>query len=464
MKNQFAKWDTAYINDLPDAAFAIIEPAYSRGETQDKNCRHLPHHTEGVKDGSDSSDNIDMDHLRNAWQRRNQIKPVTDSISQDELRAKAERHLTKHINDLKLDWSSQSMIELIPDQFSLSLNGFARIRLIASLQSVSAQPPVASASSNPLPASDAEFYRVRFRALSQIYIEDYCLDMTKPGMLEKSASLLKNQTVYTDHRVSVQNWIGVVENSFWDGASNPPGIDADLKIDIKENPKIVRGLSIQPPAIHSCSVQYFCLWSKSHPDLNIDEFLDRLGTEFNGQIVRFIIDEITNYGELSLVWRGADPNAKRKLQSRLNSEFRIPHSEPQNFNQGGQVDEKQIKELQANFEALQKEKGDLTTKIASLEKDATLGRQYADELRQKAESLYRLTKGDSANQAFIDAMIKTAPLENVKVLMAEYETQLNDSFVCPHCQKKITGLRASIETPAPTPDQPSDTEAKNYKV
>lgn len=111
-------WDTAYINSLPDEAFAVIEPAYKSGDTEDKNCRHLPHHTEEVKDGSDSKDHVDMDHLRNAWQRRNQIKPVTDSISQEDLIARAERHLKKHINDLELDWGEESKdIELIRASF-----------------------------------------------------------------------------------------------------------------------------------------------------------------------------------------------------------------------------------------------------------------------------------------------------------------------------------------------------------
>ena len=80
-----AKWDTAYINSLPDSCFAVIEPAYKRGETKDKRARHLPYKD---KDGK-----IDLPHLRNALARMNQIKPVTDSITADELRAQARRVL-----------------------------------------------------------------------------------------------------------------------------------------------------------------------------------------------------------------------------------------------------------------------------------------------------------------------------------------------------------------------------------
>ena len=93
------EWDTAFINSLPDAAFAVIEPAYLRGETKDKRCRHLPHHGPKVKD-SDENGSVDLPHLRNALARCDQIKPVTDSISAEELREEARRHLERHAKAL----------------------------------------------------------------------------------------------------------------------------------------------------------------------------------------------------------------------------------------------------------------------------------------------------------------------------------------------------------------------------
>ena len=90
----FAKWTRAYINSLPDSSFAVIEPAYSRGDTDNKNARHLPHHNE--KGGGAKNVNLDLPHLRNAMARANQIKPVTDSIEVDALREKAMSHLENH--------------------------------------------------------------------------------------------------------------------------------------------------------------------------------------------------------------------------------------------------------------------------------------------------------------------------------------------------------------------------------
>ncbi|MCD6528762.1 hypothetical protein J7L06_00520 [Candidatus Bathyarchaeota archaeon] len=94
-----AEWTTAFINRLPDAAFAVIEPAYKRGETEDKRCRHLPHHGPDVKDPDEHS-SVDLPHLRNALARMNQIKPITDSISTEELRERARRHLMRHAKAL----------------------------------------------------------------------------------------------------------------------------------------------------------------------------------------------------------------------------------------------------------------------------------------------------------------------------------------------------------------------------
>lgn len=89
-----ARWSRRFINRLPDSSFAVIEPAYERGETRDKNCRHLPHH--GPGGGGTRNVNLDLPHLRNAFARAPLIKPVTDSISTEELRRRAMEHLEHH--------------------------------------------------------------------------------------------------------------------------------------------------------------------------------------------------------------------------------------------------------------------------------------------------------------------------------------------------------------------------------
>ncbi len=72
-----AVWSTQYVNDLPDSAFAYIEPGGekdSEGKTVPRSKRHLPY--------KDKNGNVDAGHVRNALARL----PQTD-ISED---AKAE--------------------------------------------------------------------------------------------------------------------------------------------------------------------------------------------------------------------------------------------------------------------------------------------------------------------------------------------------------------------------------------
>jgi len=96
---QYRKWTRAYINDLPDQAFAYIEPCYKRGETKNKNARHLPHHNEKVKDPNENS-TVDIPHLRNALARVNQIKPICPDTNREKAINTAKRHLMKHARAL----------------------------------------------------------------------------------------------------------------------------------------------------------------------------------------------------------------------------------------------------------------------------------------------------------------------------------------------------------------------------
>jgi len=79
-------WDRAYINDLPDDSFALIQSGGEKdetGRTKPRSLRRLPHHR---ADGS-----LDLPHLRNGNSRAPQMKDV----SEEERRA-AKAHLDRH--------------------------------------------------------------------------------------------------------------------------------------------------------------------------------------------------------------------------------------------------------------------------------------------------------------------------------------------------------------------------------
>lgn len=83
-----AQWTAAYINNLPDASFAVILPGGEtdgEGKTTPRSLRKLPHH------GADGK--LDMAHLRNAMSR----EPQADMP--DGAHATAHAHLMRHAKD-----------------------------------------------------------------------------------------------------------------------------------------------------------------------------------------------------------------------------------------------------------------------------------------------------------------------------------------------------------------------------
>lgn len=91
-----ATWSAAQINDLPDAAFAVILSGGKKdasGKTTPRGLRMFPHHTASVKSGTENT-TVDLPHLRNALARLNQA----DMPTPDKTKAKA--HLMAHAKEL----------------------------------------------------------------------------------------------------------------------------------------------------------------------------------------------------------------------------------------------------------------------------------------------------------------------------------------------------------------------------
>lgn len=79
-----AKWSRAYINALPDEAFAVVEV-----QGDGTLVRHLPHHN--------AAGRVDLPHLRNALSRLNQVQWVNPANADE-----ARRHLLGHLKALGL--------------------------------------------------------------------------------------------------------------------------------------------------------------------------------------------------------------------------------------------------------------------------------------------------------------------------------------------------------------------------
>ena len=159
-----------------------------------------------------------------------------------------------------------------------------------------------------------------FRLLSETIVSKNWnpTDFGQNGVLKASMKLLLGQTVNCDHETNIGNAIGAVSQVMWqesykDGSFTiPAGINGILKIDGKANPRIARGILMEPPSIHSNSVTVQFKWDKSHPGMEDGEFYQKLGTyDSKGEMVRRIVTEVVRYMETSLVSHGADSFAQK---------------------------------------------------------------------------------------------------------------------------------------------------------
>lgn len=92
---QKAVWSTAYVNNLPDSSFALIEAGGtkdSEGKTTPRSLRHFPHH--------DAGGSLDAPHVRNAASR------IPQSSLSDAEKARAEAHIQRHMSEMGMGKSA----------------------------------------------------------------------------------------------------------------------------------------------------------------------------------------------------------------------------------------------------------------------------------------------------------------------------------------------------------------------
>jgi hypothetical protein len=171
-----------------------------------------------------------------------------------------------------------------------------------------------------LTPKDEEFIEPMFRLLSETIVSKNWnpTDFSQNGVLKASMRMLLGQTVNCDHETNIGNAIGAVSQVMWqesykDGSFTiPAGINGVLKIDGKANPRIARGILMEPPSIHSNSVTVQFKWDKSHPQMDEHDFYTKMGTyDSKGVMIRRIVTEVVRYLETSLVSHGADSFAQK---------------------------------------------------------------------------------------------------------------------------------------------------------
>lgn len=383
-----------------------------------------------------------------------------------------------------LKQSAESLASLKEKLKKSNLDTHAKKSALAEPEDSETQPALPT----DLTPLEEDFVVVTYRALTAAVIEDRALDFSDEKMLKRGVPLLKGQTVYKDHETSVDNWVGTVQSTTWDSATEglPPGINAELRLDAVKDPMAIRG--VLQGAIHSASVTVEFLWEPSHPDLMTNgHFWEYLGNEYEGQPVRIIVTEIQRFLEISLVWQGADQYAKQISQdgTPLNTfslqlgEQKFEENKMKIFEKlskllGGAVNEDNIEQsidafaesrakdresaassgmadLQKNLEKVSAELAEIKKmqeanlqKIKDLTPQAELGSKYLADERAEAERLCKFAKGEKVSEAILQTL-REGSLGVVQAWKEEFQKECDQKYPhkCASCGGKSISRQSS---------------------
>jgi hypothetical protein len=341
------------------------------------------------------------------------------------------------------------------------------------------------------PAAAEEFVIATFRALSESQFTAELngggllalLDFTEPGVLKAAAGMLTGQVVYPDHLHQVDAWLGTVVRDWWSETDPglPPGLNVELKIDALSNPKIARGLLLEPPAVKAGSVCMEFEMRRSHPDLEDWEFWELQGQNLNGAVVRCIVVRIERINEYSLCWDGADPFAKKLPGPQAPALTRAAQADARLTRPGhdpGKEDENMIAELLKRTQALlgraapagleaKTEAEALELVLVAAEKDRTelervrseaeLGAKLVATERAEVTRLAKLVecaKPDAELPPAIKKAVELMTVEELAAAKADYGKRADAKlpFRCVACGSANIERRSSVEQP---PEEPA---------
>jgi len=363
------------------------------------------------------------------------------------------------------------MAEAARKQFQVIKEGFARATFggaLAGCDTTAVGGPINFAAVEENGGRNPEEYFVTNSRLLSMAVTPYRkFDFTRAGVLKAATGMFEGLTLYANHWADVNNWKGLVEGCVWDDQNTPPGINGRLVVDKIVDPKLARG--VETKALRSVSVTIWFKYERSHPDLA--NFYDRLGEMVDGEMVRFIILEITQAGEVSIVWEGEDPHAKTfgapgsetgaslsTTQGEADMKLTAATLTALGITAGTEVTESMLEEkLNATITGFK-------TQIESLKLDAAVGVATLTETRERAVTLYKAAKGEKSVESFITTVIDKADLATARAFCEEYQLAVDQSvpLSCPKCGEKLS-RRSSVPEPVGGELGAGDKRFEDYK-
>lgn len=213
-----------------------------------------------------------------------------------------------------------------------------------------------------------------FRMLSNAVVQRV-YDFTELDF-KKYVNLFSGVKLMRDHWYSIDNILGRVGEAYFDDSAEVSGVNAPIIIPKEFDDRNYSG-RIKAGLIDSGSVGISFESKKSHDFEDPYDFYWLLGNTVEGSMVRFIVTKINKITEFSLVWEGADPNAKVVKNS---ASF---ESQIESMNGAIEIMTEELKKLKAENEAL------TPYKIGSEEKEATIAGLNAklDDMKKQVEQL-----------------------------------------------------------------------------
>ncbi len=363
---------------------------------------------------------------------------------------------------------------------------------------------------------NGKFFFATFRALSAGLVNPntWPIDFSKNEgkVLKRGTRMLKGKPWLKDHARRIDSQIGSITDVIWDegDAKRSAGINALTRTNLEAPQSDSVAPLLEAGDANSTSVTVWYEWEKSHEDLDDWDFFSLWGEEIDGELVRLIVTKVLDLTELSVVWDGADPDAKRISAAADEAAGFVccavglppgtdgPQISTMEQPDGGRNDAADLKELlmlEKLKQALSKVTGqaqsdineDFLTdiivgtqgladlppvvdllaskqtkidevsavvtardeEIVTLKAQAELGATYLTDTRAAAVRFYKLAKGDKASPAIL-AMIEKASLAEVIELRKEFRADADKALplTCdaPGCNSTKFSRAQSLDT------------------
>lgn len=201
-----------------------------------------------------------------------------------------------------------------------------------------------------------------------------------------------------NHSIDAKDVAGHITDATWEQSTDiAPGITGYVVVDPNFDAKAAIGIG--KGIIRSGSIGISAEMTKSHPDMDIEDFLSNQGEDIDGDVVRWKLKSVVDVRHMAMLatGTGADPNAGLRYKSSLKNSAGLANEQPVKSIGGKQMIEKET--VHPDNGLLQKVCGLLKVDETTLE-NAELAESKLTERIEKLQD--RADKFNSLSQAVAD--------------------------------------------------------------